>query len=130
MFGKSNLKQIKNQLLKMKKNLISSFNLLLFNVLFFVGLNTNAQQWIKEMPGYERHKEISPQIRSSVKSGRISVDWAEDGKSFEYNFDGSKYNFNIKKKKAELIGEGEKEESPMARYRRMMKGRPPRSQIP
>lgn len=33
----------------------------------------NAQQWIKDMPGYERYKAVSPQIRSSVKPGQVSV---------------------------------------------------------
>ncbi len=110
----------------MKKNHQSTIKILIFSLLIFTGLNLSAQQWIKEMPGYERYKEIAPQIRNSVKSGRINVNWAEDGKSLEYSFDGKKYNFNIKKKNAEIIGEGEREESPMVRYRRMMSGRPAR----
>jgi dipeptidyl-peptidase 4 len=89
-------------------------------------ITVSAQQWIKEMPGYERYKEIAPQIRSSVKPGQISVKWADDGKSFEYDFDGKKYQFDIKKKKAVELGEAEREESPMARYRRMYGNRPQR----
>jgi dipeptidyl-peptidase 4 len=89
-------------------------------------ITVSAQQWIKEMPGYERYKEIAPQIRSSVKPGQISVKWADDGKSFDYNFDGKKYQFDIKKKKAVELGEAEREESPMARYRRMYGNRPQR----
>ena len=89
-------------------------------------ITVSAQQWIKEMPGYERYKEIAPQIRSSVKPGQISVKWADDGKSFDYNFDGKKYQFDLKKKKAVELGEAEREESPMARYRRMYGNRPQR----
>jgi dipeptidyl-peptidase 4 len=89
-------------------------------------ITVSAQQWIKEMPGYERYKEIAPQIRSSVKPGQISVKWADDGKSFEYDFDGKKYQFDLKKKKAVELGEAEREESPMARYRRMYGNRPQR----
>jgi dipeptidyl-peptidase-4 len=89
-------------------------------------ITVSAQQWIKEMPGYERFKEIAPQIRSSVKPGQISVKWADNGKSFEYDFDGKKYQFDIKKKKAVELGEAEREESPMARYRRMYGNRPQR----
>ena len=85
-----------------------------------------AQQWIKEMPGYDRYREIAPQIRGSVKSGQVAVKWADDGKSFSYNFDGSKYIFDLKKKKAERVGEAAAEESPMARYRRMYSNRPER----
>ena len=89
-------------------------------------ITTSAQQWIKEMPGYERYKEIAPQIRTSVKPGQISVKWADDVKSFEYNHNGGKYKFDLKKKKAERVGEAAAEESPMARYRRMYAGRPER----
>lgn len=55
------------------------FVAIVFTVL--MGINVCAQQWIKEMPGYERYKEIAPQIRTSVKPGQISVKWADDGKS-------------------------------------------------
>ena len=101
---------------------------ILFLIIFFSLFITtaNAQQWIKEMPGYERYKEIAPKIRSSVKQGRIIATWAEDGKSFEYNLDGKKFQFDIKKKKAVELGEGEKEDSPMERYRRMYANRPAR----
>ena len=88
--------------------------------------NASAQQWIKDMPGYSQYKEIAPQIRSSVKSGQVSVKWVDDGKSFTYSTEGKKYQFDIKKKKAVEIGEGEQEESPMNRYRRMYSGGPAR----
>jgi dipeptidyl-peptidase 4 len=78
------------------------------------------------MPGYDRYKEMSPKIRSSVKSGQVSVKWADDGKSFTYSQDGALYKFDLKKKKAEKVGEAEKEESPMSRYRRMYGNRPER----
>jgi dipeptidyl-peptidase-4 len=95
-------------------------------VLTFVGFNVDAQQWIKEMPGYDRYKKISPQIRGSVKSGQVTVVWAEDCKTFTYNAEGKKYKFDLKKKKATEIGEAEQSESPMSRYRRMYAGRPDR----
>jgi len=100
------------------------FVILILSIL--IGFNANGQQWIKEMPGYERYKEIAPQIRGSIKPGQISVKWADDGKSFEYNHNGGKYKFDLKKKKAERVGEAVVEESPMARYRRMYAGRPER----
>ncbi len=108
------------------KNYKLLFLPVLFYVLIFNGFSVDAQQWIKEMPGYDRYKEMSPQIRSSVKPGQVSVTWAEDGKTFTYSFGGSKYKFDLKKKKAEKIGEAEKEEPPMMRYRRMMGNRPER----
>ncbi|HSO86757.1 MAG TPA: DPP IV N-terminal domain-containing protein, partial [Draconibacterium sp.] len=107
----------------------SQKNSIRFVVIFFIvfiGLHVSAQQWIKEMPGYDRYKEIAPQIRTSIKPGQISVKWADDGKSFSYNFDGSAYLFDLKKKKAEKTGDAEKEESPMSRYRRMYANLPER----
>ena len=100
-------------------------------VLTFLGFvfsnQISAQQWIKDMPGYEQYQKMSPQIRKSVKQGRISAKWADDSKSFEYNFDGKRYSFNIKKKtSAEVTGKVEKEESPYERYRRMYKNAPAR----
>lgn len=107
-----------------KLNLFSvSILICLFNTLT---ITSTAQQWIKEMPGYERYKAISPQIRGSVKPGQVSVKWADDGKSFTYNFDGKKMLFDLKKKKAVVLGDAEKEESPMTRYRRMYGNRPER----
>jgi dipeptidyl-peptidase-4 len=78
------------------------------------------------MPGYERYKDMAPKIRGSVKPGQVSVKWADDGKSFTYNLDGKKIQFDLKKKKTEVLGEAEKEESPMTRYRRMYGNRPER----
>lgn len=78
------------------------------------------------MPNYDRYKTVAPQIRSSVKSGQVSVKWAEDGKSFTYNLDGKKMQFDLKKKKTVVLGEAEKEESPMMRYRRNYGTRPER----
>lgn len=100
-----------------------------FTILFFLGLFTNsveAQQWIKNMPGYEQYSKIAPQIRSSVKQGNVTVTWAEDGKSFDYSSDGKNYKYDIKKKKAEEIGEAAEQESSYARYRRMYGNRPQR----
>ena len=104
------------------------FNLLFITLLLTVtsAFEVSAQQWIKKMPGYEQYKKVSPQIRNSVKSGQVTVKWAEDGKSFTYNTVGKKYQFDLKKKKAVETGDAEKEDSPMNRYRRMYAGRPER----
>lgn len=86
-----------------------------------------AQQWIKEMPGYERYKKMSQQIRSSVEQGRISTIWAKAGKLFTYNLNKKKFQFDIKKIKAVGLGEVEKEDSSIERYRRMYANRPAHS---
>ena len=96
-----------------------SFRFIAIIITVFIGINVSAQQWIKEMPGYDRYKEMAPKIRGSVKSGQVAVKWAEDGKSFEYSYNGKRFNYDINKKKGPVIGDAEKEESPMARYRKM-----------
>lgn len=85
-----------------------------------------AQQWIKEMPGYKRYSDIAPQICRSVVMGRISPDWSDDGKSFEYNFNGKHYTFDIKKKKAVETKATEKAVSSYDRYRSINGRRPDR----
>ena len=74
------------------------------------------------MPGYDQYTKIAPQIRGSVKPGRLSVIWSEDGKSFEYNQNGKQFKFDLKSKKSMEVGEAKAEESPMMRYRRGMGG--------
>ncbi len=105
---------------------------LLFVVVFalflsFPSTQISAQQWIKNMPGYAQYKKMSPQIRKSVKQGRISAKWADDGKSFQYSFDGKRYIFDVKKRKSTIdSAKVEKEESPYERYMRMYKNAPAR----
>ncbi len=100
--------------------------ILVFVLLIFVVVQLSAQQWIKEMPGYERYKEMAPKIRSSVKPGSVSVSWAENGKSFDYYLNRKKYRFDIKKKKTFEIEESGEPESQIERYRRMYANRPQR----
>ncbi len=71
---------------------------------------SQAQDKLKNMPGYEQYQKISPQIYSSVKSGALSAKWNEDGSSFEYSQDGKLYRYDIKSKKASEIGEAPKPE--------------------
>ncbi len=109
------------------KNLKLVFVVVFALFLSFSPTQMFAQQWIKNMPGYEQYKKMSPQIRKSVKQGRISAKWADDGKSFQYSFDGKRYIFDVKKRKSTIdAGKAEKEESPYERYMRMYKNAPAR----
>ncbi|MFV0589980.1 MAG: alpha/beta fold hydrolase [Draconibacterium sp.] len=106
---------------------LKTFSLIIVSLLFsLIGFNSAAQQWIKNMPGYEQYKKVAPQIFSSVKQGRIVVNWSEDGKSFTYNWDGKRYEFDLKSKKASELGGAERDNSRMERYRRMYANRPQR----
>ncbi|KAA3639377.1 MAG: S9 family peptidase [Bacteroidetes bacterium] len=64
-----------------------------------------AQDRLKEMPGYDQYKKVSPLIRSSIKSGQLKATWSEDGKSFEYYHDGHKYRYEVEKKNLVDLGE-------------------------
>ena len=98
----------------------------LFVLNLMVAIPTSAQQWIKEMPGYERYLEMAPKIRSAVISGRISATWSEDGKSFSYRLDGKYYRFDINKKKAVEIEQSERQMPSSQRNRGTYIGRPDR----
>ncbi len=71
------------------------------------------------MPGYDRYADMAPKIRSSVVMGKISPEWSNDGKSFEYNFNGKHYKFDVKKKKAIETPASVPLESSNSRYSRM-----------
>ncbi|MEB2775853.1 alpha/beta fold hydrolase [Algoriphagus sp. D3-2-R+10] len=66
---------------------------------------SQAQDKLKSMPGYEQYQKIAPQIRSAVKSGSLNVNWAEDGKSFEFVEDGKLQSFSVKTKKITELGD-------------------------
>ncbi|MEL6254882.1 MAG: DPP IV N-terminal domain-containing protein, partial [Bacteroidota bacterium] len=80
----------------------------LIGLLFFFPFQSQAQDRLKKMPGYEQYKQVAPQIYSSVKMGRLSVEWSEDGKSFEYAKDGRQWSYDVKKKKATDIGKAKR----------------------
>lgn len=103
---------------KLQSYLLKASGLLFFFILFNVS-PSSSQQWIKNMPGYEQYRKIGPEIRSSVKQGRLTVTWAEGGNSFEYNTDGKRFKYDIARKKITELGEAGREESPFMRYRRM-----------
>lgn len=88
--------------------------LLAFNVSF-------GQDKLKKMPGYERYKEMAPQIRNSVKMGSLTVSWDDNSNSFTYTQDGRLYKYDVKKKSASDIGE-----APKRQRRNWWEGRPAR----
>ena len=93
--------------------------LVLFILLVVFCFPVYSQQWIKNMPGYDQYKKMSPEIRSSVKLGRLTVTWIKEGNALEFNKDGKRFRYDIARKKTTEIGEAGLEESPYMRYRRM-----------
>ncbi len=66
---------------------------------------SQAQDKLKNMPGYEQYQKIAPQLRAAVKPGSLNVTWSEDGKSFEYVEDGKLRSFSLKTKKVTEVGD-------------------------
>jgi dipeptidyl-peptidase-4 len=54
-----------------------------------------AQDRLKQMPGYARFAEMAPKIARSVTRGELRAEWAEDGKSFTYAWDGTRYSYDV-----------------------------------
>lgn len=79
----------------------------IITLVIFLGCSTIslAQDKLKKMPGYDRYSEISPQIRPSVKSGQLRVEWDADGSTFKYIQDGKVFQYHVNSKKAIEIGD-------------------------
>lgn len=66
-------------------------------------LGLQAQDKLKEMPGYARYAEVAPKIAQAIVSGAVSADWADDGKSFEYTYDSKRWRYDIATRQATEI---------------------------
>ncbi len=55
----------------------------------------HAQDRLKTMPGYERYARLSKAIPGSVKRGALAVQWQEDGRTFEYEWEGKRFRYDI-----------------------------------
>ena len=54
-----------------------------------------AQDRLRTMPGYERYAAMAPKLASTIKSGAITPQWAEDGGSFEFLRDGKRFRYTV-----------------------------------
>jgi dipeptidyl-peptidase 4 len=64
----------------------------------------SAQDRLKSMPGYDQFQKMSREIPGSVKLGSITAQWKEDGSSFEYNWDGKRYRYDVAARQATPVG--------------------------
>ncbi|MBM3898670.1 MAG: DPP IV N-terminal domain-containing protein [Gemmatimonadetes bacterium] len=65
---------------------------------------THAQDRLRTMPGYERYAAMAPKLASSVKSGAITPQWADDGSSFEFTRDGKRFRYTVATKAVSEAG--------------------------
>ncbi len=47
------------------------------------------------MPGYDRHELMSPRLAGAIRSGAVTAQWSDDGKTFDFVRDGKRWRFNI-----------------------------------
>jgi hypothetical protein len=55
----------------------------------------SAQDRLKSMPGYERYQKVAPQLNGAVLSGAVNGRWSADGRSFENDYDGKRYSYDL-----------------------------------
>lgn len=68
-------------------------------LLLFLALPLHAQDRLRTMPGYDHYMQMLPKISGAFKSGQVNVQWAEDGKSFDFVRDGKRQRFDIASRK-------------------------------
>ncbi len=66
----------------------------------FLAPQLSAQDRLPNMPGYARYQEMAPLYRGAMVSGALNVAWAEDGRSFEYSRDGTRFRYDVARKEA------------------------------
>ncbi len=107
-------------------NLNAGVVLTLLAALGLLPASSLAQDRLKTMPGYAQYQKLSPQMSGSVKLGTLSVTWAEDSKSFDYQKDGKRYRHDIAAGKASELSATNASETasrPMGTGRRGGRGR-------
>ena len=65
---------------------------------------TTAQDRLKTMPGYERYEKMRGPMASAVKPGSLDATWSDDGRTFEYAFDGKQYRYDVASRQAAVTG--------------------------
>jgi dipeptidyl-peptidase-4 len=75
--------------------------------LLLASVPVRAQDRLKTMPGYERYQRISRELPGAVKLGSITPAWKEDGRSFEYAFDGKRWRYDVATRQASELPPGD-----------------------
>lgn len=56
-----------------------------------------AQSRIEAMPGYENWRTMAPKLPGSIKTGRISPEWADNSNAFTYSLNGQTWRYDIRR---------------------------------
>jgi len=74
-------------------------------IVALLSVTIGAQDRLKTMPGYDQYQKMSRELGGAVRSGQLSVTWADDGKSFEYSRDGKRYRYDVATRKVAEAGD-------------------------
>jgi len=81
----------------------SSFIVGLFALSALVSMPCSGQDRIKSLPGYEQYEQMRTELRGAFVSGSLNVRWSDDSSSFEYSFDGKRYQYDVAQLQAKEI---------------------------
>jgi dipeptidyl-peptidase-4 len=73
---------------------------LLAALLVVPALGLQAQDKLKEMPGYARYTEMAPKLGGALVSGAVTARWADDSRSFEYTWNGTRWQYDLASRQA------------------------------
>lgn len=100
----------------MRSRTLTSLALFFLATALFGAGSLSGQDRLPGLPGYEQYQEMAPQIRGAMVSGSLSVNWAEDGSTFEYVRSGRRYRYTLTS--GETTDLGAVEQGPQGRFGR------------
>ena len=74
---------------------VNRYTAALLIALSLPGIAAEAQDRLKEMPGYTQWASMVPKLQGAVRSGAVSPTWATDSRSFEYTRDDKRWKFDL-----------------------------------
>jgi dipeptidyl-peptidase 4 len=90
-------------------NTLPIARLALLSLLVSSTLTAVAQDRLQHMPRFDRYEKLRRDVGNAVVRGDIRAEWAEDGKTFTYEFKGRRYRYDIAKRTSEDLGPPERQ---------------------
>jgi dipeptidyl-peptidase 4 len=69
-------------------------------VLAILPQSGHAQDRLTSMPGYEAYRAMAAQIPGAIRSGALTVTWLDGGRAFEYEHNGTRYRYDVARRRA------------------------------
>ncbi|HEY3287817.1 MAG TPA: DPP IV N-terminal domain-containing protein [Gemmatimonadaceae bacterium] len=74
---------------------ISGLRFTVSALLALAALPLLAQDRLKTMPGYDRYTLMAPKLVTAFKSGAVTAQWSDDGKTFDFMRNGKRMRFDV-----------------------------------